>query len=472
MKIREFVKKHKLEISFSFFLFCFALFLMLFLRIDTDYFWHYKAGEEMVTNSTILTKDIFSWSLFQYSWISHEWLFEVLLYSLSIIFGCLHLFVYAFVIVLGLLFFIFFVQKKEYLKNLPFALLWTIFFMLIFVSLSGRPQLLSFFLLAVSIYLVYYYFYHPKSKRIFFLVPISLFWANVHGGSSNLPYLLCLLAIFCGLFQFSFSKIEASRLTKKQIVTYFIVSILCIFAIAINPHGITMIFYPYQNMADSLMLSTIAEWQPSNLNTLSHYLYFGFSLFVLIIMIFSKKKIRFMDAIFYLFFLYLGLKSIRFWFFSYIAWSFFIFYYIPKRKLDAYSCLLIFIFSIVLIVFFTTSFSYSKILSTKTLSDRAISVLKEEKPERLFNYYDYGAYLIYQDIPVFIDGRADLYSKYIYEDYQDISRLSYRFPKLIEKYDFDYFIVPRKIGLASYLSDQSQYQLIYRDKTCVIFKAK
>ena len=174
MKIREFVKKHKLEISFSFFLFCFALFLMLFLRIDTDYFWHYKAGEEMVTNSTILTKDIFSWSLFQYSWISHEWLFEVLLYSLSIIFGRLHLFVYAFVIVLGLLFFIFFVQKKEYLKNLPFALLWTIFFMLIFVSLSGRPQLLSFFLLAVSIYLVYYYFYHPKSKRIFFLVPIWL----------------------------------------------------------------------------------------------------------------------------------------------------------------------------------------------------------------------------------------------------------------------------------------------------------
>ena len=179
-----------------------------------------------------------------------------------------------------------------------------------------------------------------------------------------------------------------------------------------------------------------------------------------------------MDLIFYLFFLYLGLKSIRFWFFSYIAWSFFIFYYIPKRKLDAHSGSLVFIFSILLIILFSTRFSYSKVISTKTLSEKAISVLKEEKPERLFNYYDYGAYLIYQDIPVFIDGRADLYSKYIYEDYQDISRLSYRFPKLIEKYDFDYFIVPRKIGLASYLSDQSQYQLIYRDKTCVIFKAK
>ena len=57
------------------------------------------------------------------------------------------------------------------------------------------------------------------------------------------------------------------------------------------------------------------------------------------------------------------------------------------------------------------TFSYSKVLSTKTLSNSAISVLKKEEPKRLFNYYDYGAYLIYKDIPVFIDGRADLYSK-------------------------------------------------------------
>ena len=115
---------------------------------------------------------------------------------------------------------------------------------------------------------------------------------------------------------------------------------------------------------------------------------------------------------------------------------------------------------------------YSKVLSTKTLSNQAISVLKEGKPERLFNYYDYGAYLIYKDIPVFIDGRADLYSAYLYEDYQDISRLNYQFPKLISKYQFDYFIVPKKSGIASYLNNSSKYQLLYKDKTCVIFKTK
>ena len=74
---------------------------------------------------------------------------------------------------------------------------------------------------------------------------------------------------------------EASRLTKKQILTYFVVAVLCMVAIVFNPHGIHMIFYPYQNMADSTMLSTIAEWQPTNLNFLSHYIYFVFDYFLL-----------------------------------------------------------------------------------------------------------------------------------------------------------------------------------------------
>ena len=55
--------------------------------------------------------------------------------------------------------------------------------------------------------------------------------------------------------------------------------------------------------------------------------------------------------------------------------------------------------------------------------------------------YDYGGILIYNDIEVFIDGRADLYSKYNYKDYLDISCLRGDYPKLIEKYDFDYFLV-------------------------------
>ena len=252
--------------------------------MDIDYFWHFKAGEYMVEHSTILTHDIFSWSVIGKSWMSHEWLFEVLIYLLFTVFHSYHLFIYVFGICVVLLFFLFWVQRKEYLKNIPFALFWTSFYMLIFIGLSGRPHLLSYLLLAITLYLLFYYFYYPDSKRIYFLPLISLIWVNVHGGSSNLVYLFCFLFLLVGLVQFSFSKIEAKRLSRKQILTYLVVGLLSIFVLVINPHGVKMLLYPYQNMADTLMLSSISEWQPSNLNIPTHYIYYFFSLVVLIIM--------------------------------------------------------------------------------------------------------------------------------------------------------------------------------------------
>ena len=79
-------------------------------------------------------------------------------------------------------------------------------------------------------------------------------------------------------------------------------------------------------------------------------------------------------------------------------------------------------------------------------------------------------YLIYNDIDVFVDGRADLYSGEVYQDYQTLSRLKPSFSKVIDKYKFDYYIVPRDIGLTTYLKEK--YEIIYKDKECLIFKAK
>ena len=49
MKIKSFFKTHKLFLSFLLFLLAFSLFLMFFLRMDIDYYWHFKAGEYMVS---------------------------------------------------------------------------------------------------------------------------------------------------------------------------------------------------------------------------------------------------------------------------------------------------------------------------------------------------------------------------------------------------------------------------------------
>ena len=108
------------------------------------------------------------------------------------------------------------------------------------------------------------------------------------------------------------------------------------------------------------------------------------------------------------------------------------------------------------------------------LDDEVITILKREKPTRLYNMYDYGGILIYNDIEVFIDGRADLYSKYNYKDYLDISCLKGDYPKLIEKYNFDYFLVSDEYQINTYLKYNDQYEVIYKNikKGFYLYKKK
>ena len=104
------------------------------------------------------------------------------------------------------------------------------------------------------------------------------------------------------------------------------------------------------------------------------------------------------------------------------------------------------------------------------LLEKDIEVIKKENPKRLFNMYDYGGDLIYNDILVFIDGRADLYSDYNYDDYLKISTLDYDTEKLIEKYDFDYFLVDKKYPISTYLNNNSKYQFIYQRDDILLYK--
>lgn len=470
MKIKEFIKKHKITLSFVFLLFTMSLFLLLFLISDSDYYWHIKAGEYMFNNG-ILKEDVFSWYVQGKYWMSHEWLYEICLYGLKYIFGNLHMLIYGFGCIFLLFLILFFGNKEGYKKNIPFSMVWIILFLILIGFIQARPHLFSFNLLALTIWFLYDLYKDEKSKKIYFLPLISILWSNVHGGSSSLIYLLCILFFIVGLFNFNFGKFKANRFSKSQLLKYLIIGIISFMCISINIHGIKMLIYPYQNMADSVMLNNIVEWQPTNLNIMSHYLYFILLLVVVITMLISKKKIEFIDLMLFSFSMYLGLKSIRFWSYTYIIMSFVIFNYINKRKYDKGSCLCICSVGIIFISMFKLNYSsINKNINTRGLSDKIIQSINKEKPKRLYNMYNYGGELIYNDIDVFIDGRADLYSEYNYVDYLNISKLEKDYIKLIDKYNFDYFLVDKEYPIYTYLKYNDNYKKIIEEENVILYK--
>ena len=474
--MKSFIKKGKITIIICLFLIGILCFINIKAGIDPDYYWHIKAGRFMLEHGVILKSDVFSWvsDITNAYWMSHEWLFEVLIASLANIFPKYHVLIYTFFLFGILLFVLFFMNKDKWLKNVLFTLIWftiSIAFFMPFVL--PRPQLFDFIFLAFCFYLLYDLKEKENSKKIYFMPIISFVWANIHGGSSNIPYILILIFIIAGLFNFNCSHLESKRLSRKQLKKYFIVFILCILVIIINPHGIKMLSYPYVNMADSFMLETITEWAPTNFNKSYHILFYIYFSINLLVILTSKKKLEFTDLCILGFTLFLGFKSVRFWIFFCIASFSIICNYVPNYKIKKNDENYILLLVILLITLSLSSYNKTfKNIEKKELSTKIISYLKDVKPKRLYNYYDYGGYLIYNNIEVFIDGRADLYSKYNYEDAYRLSKLSGDFQKIIDKYNFDYYLVNKNSGLSNYLKLSNNYDLVMSDKKVSIYKTK
>ena len=465
------MKKNNIKILLFILVISISLFLISFFKVETDYFWHISAGKYMVNNG-ILKSDIFSWLLSGKYWMSHEWLFEVILFMFKKIFGNFHTILYCFICIVSLLFIIYHYNKNNFIKNIPYTLLYFTLFIIIFISyIQARPHMISFSFIALTTFILYDLYKNKDSKKIYLLPVITVVWSNIHGGSSNLSYILCFIFLVVGLFSFKFKKMESNRLSKTQLYKYILVMFLCMIGVCINIHGVKMFIYPYENMLDTTMINNISEWQSTSLSNLYHYFYYLFILFIVFTMLISDKKIRFIDLVLLLFATYLGLKSIRFWIYSPIIVSSFIFDYVKDRKIDYGTRGVLCILTVFLFSFFLINFNNTINVKYRiNLSDNMVKTIKKESPKRLFNMYDYGGELIYNDIKVFIDGRADLYTKYNYKDYLNISSLNKDYVRLIDKYNFDYLLVSSKYPINTYLKYNDQYELLLKDKNVLLYK--
>lgn len=96
---------------------------------------------------------------------------------------------------------------------------------------------------------------------------------------------------------------------------------------------------------------------------------------------------------------------------------------------------------------------------------------------KLFNDYNYGSYLMFRGIPVFIDSRADVYDpKFnglkddIFQDYINLSGLNCYYEDKFEHYGITHVMAYANSKLALYISKDSNYKEIYKDKSFVIYE--
>ena len=91
---------------------------------------------------------------------------------------------------------------------------------------------------------------------------------------------------------------------------------------------------------------------------------------------------------------------------------------------------------------------------------------------RMLNHYDYGGYLIYAlgpDIPVFIDGRADVYGRARVADFLTMAWLKPGWRAMLDRYQIDLVLFPTRSPLIQALTLDEGWKEAFRGKTESVF---
>lgn len=125
-------------------------------------------------------------------------------------------------------------------------------------------------------------------------------------------------------------------------------------------------------------------------------------------------------------------------------------------------------------------FNYFTYLSPIWVSEGAMDYIEENYDKqnlRLFNDYSLGAYMIFRDVPVFIDSRVNEYTKQfdpdlerdVFDDYIAVNKMQSNWKEVIEYYDFDGYYIRTNGPLYQYMLTCPDVELVWQNPYVAIF---
>ena len=500
-------KEHKIEAS------VFSLLLgiaILSRRVaepsyDSDILWSVAIGKWIDLNRAFPVVDSFSWTINGKEWMTHEWAYSYLAYIMSEAFGSLGFYLLAlFPMVLTIYFLYLMARSYDENKTYAYLLALTIGVVLIYsVSLPFRAYTFALLFVTLLLYLLYF----KEEKKYDFLLYATLFilWANFQ------------VSVFMGLV------ILMAEMTRKYILfpgnkrRVIWIASLSVLSTFINPYGYKLwsyFIFVMTNMGDH---RKIEEWQAVDFNEPGFLFTYLVTAIVVLLLQFNYRrhprelhqmqsfpsgdsveledigKMSYCRAFldwsqtfltrencliigYWCFYIY-ALYSVRMMMFSLILWTIVVSYFVSKTKLNFsfktyYICLTLFA-TLILVNLADADFTVKDVFSDKrdVTPVEEVGFLKDNPAYsyHLFNEYKFGAYLILNDIPVFIDARCDSYIRFgILNKYIEIASLSEDPQTLLDELDVKNLLI--KDGpLKKYIDINPEWKLVYGGPTAFIY---
>ena len=463
--------------------------------LDTDMWWHVKAGQVSIENGAPLLHDTFSYTRNGMDWVNHSWLAEVILAFLYQRFGYYGLTL--FVVLLSLATFsilYFLIEGHAFIKAILVILSGT------FVSTvwSPRPQLFTLFFLSLLVFFVTRYF-QGKIKHLWGVPFLFMLWGNLHGGyfTGILFLLMMLLGIFYDFF-FITKEVSYTGAMAKHLL---FVTVLSIPALLLNPNGFDILKIPFSTVGVDILRNFIDEWSSPDFH---QPLQMGFLLLLFLFIFFinsTKEKFSARElfpvlgfgilafyakrniAPFVLVMMPLFATVLNNWLETLRFSGFFADLMVPSvydiRMKDDLPLVmriinLFFVFVMGIIAAGKLVYvSYPSVVDTYLSQSTPVEAYEiyasMNTDGNLLNEYAWGGYQIahYENMPVFVDGRTDLFGDEIIGQWISLVRASDGYAVLLNQYDIRAVLLQNDRPLLTSLIEQG-WQEIYRDTKGVL----
>ena len=279
---------------------------------------------------------------------------------------------------------------------------------------------------------------------------------------------------------------------SKNIIWLFLIMVIAIFTGLLTPIGDT----PYTYLLHTMQGNTtgnISEHLPIVLYESKYVL--GFVAIAICLISFTKVKVKLSDLFLLGGLIFLTLMSRRqssmLYFVGILVINKIVCKLIEMYDEDGVNEILryfthiigkIIIYS-VFAIFMVFSLKDSKdveIVSNKSYPIEATEFIKNNldiKEIKLFNEYNFGSYLLYNDIPVFIDSRADVYDPQfngweddIFRDFINLTNACNDYEEKFEHYGITHLLIYRNSTLDKVLRLDTNYNELYKDDNFIIYQ--
>jgi hypothetical protein len=460
--------------------------------LDPDMWWHLRAGE-YILESGVPRQDVFSFTVPDHEWITHEWLSEVIMWAVYQAGGLAGLMVVFAAITAGTFGLVylacagrpFLAAFVVLLAALASAIVW-----------GARPQMFNLLLTAVFVYLVEGYRAGRFGRRALWWLPLlTAVWANLHSG-----YLLGVVVLgsyvvgeagqrlFVGRVGNSLDGMEWGQIRYLAGIT--VVSFL---AAGLNPNGVELWIYPFYTLGSSAMQVYIQEWHSPDWHQ-SYFWPFGLLAGLGVISwVYSRERPRVTELLLFGGTAAAGLVSARnIPIFAVVvpvivsrhllsAWSETAAYPLlsgqaapprPSRLMAALNGLVV-----GLAVLGAVGWTAGKVVGNEAAIGERYPVAAVDYLEgaglaeaRGYNSYNWGGYLIWRGLPVFVDGRADVYGDEFLFYYRRAFDATPRWRDPLDDYDVAYVLMERGSSLGAVLMASGRWSLVYEDGVAEVYR--